>query len=59
MRESQTAESALRWQTCHIVPCHNLELTLKVILEYMLGIKTMTLVFNPGSCSDSLSLPKN
>jgi hypothetical protein len=44
--ESQTTESALRWQTCHIAPHHILELTLEVILEvileHMLGIKTMT-----------------
>ncbi len=56
--ESQTAESALRWQMEHIAPCHNLELTLEVILEHKLGIKTMTLVFSPGSHSNSLSLPK-
>ncbi len=44
--ESQTSESALRWQTRHIVPCHILELTLEVILEvileHVLGIKIMT-----------------
>ncbi len=43
--ESQTSESALRWLTCHIAPCHILELTLEVILEvileHVLGIKTM------------------
>jgi hypothetical protein len=44
---------------CYVAPRHNLELTLEVILEHMLGIKTMILVFNPGSSSDSLSLPKN
>jgi hypothetical protein len=38
---------------------HNLELTLEVILEHMLGIKTVTLVFNPGSRSESLSLRRN
>jgi hypothetical protein len=58
-RESQTTESALRWQTRYVAPYHNLELTLEVILEHVLGIKTMTLIFNPGSRSDSLSLPKN
>ncbi len=50
MWESQTNESALRWQTHHIVPHHILELTLEVILEltfevileHVLGIKTMT-----------------
>ncbi len=44
--ESQTSESALRWQTRHIAPCHILELTLEVILEvileHVLGIKIMT-----------------
>ncbi len=43
----------------YIVPRYDLELTLEVILEHVLGIKTMTLIFNPGSHSDSLSLPKN
>jgi hypothetical protein len=57
--ESQTAESALKWPTRYVAPCHNLELTLEVILELVLGIKTITLVFNPGSRSDNLSLPKN
>ncbi len=50
MWESQTTESALGWHTCHIAPCHTLELTLEVILELtlevilerVLGIKTMT-----------------
>ena len=31
----------------HAVPRHNLELALEVILELVLGIKSMTLVFNP------------
>jgi hypothetical protein len=44
---------------CYIAPHHNLELTLEAILELVLGIKNMTLVFNPGSHSNSLSLPKN
>ncbi len=57
--ESQTTESALRWQTHHIAPRHILELTLEVVLEHMLGIKTMTRIFNPGSRSKSLSLPRN
>jgi hypothetical protein len=35
--ESQTTESALRWQTCHITPRHILELTLEGILEHVLG----------------------
>jgi hypothetical protein len=47
----------------HIMPRHILELTLEVILEVTLDhkirIKTMTLVFSPGSCSESLSLPRN
>jgi hypothetical protein len=43
----------------YVAPGHNLELTLEVILELVLGIKTMTLVFNPGSHSESLSLPRN
>jgi hypothetical protein len=43
----------------YVAPCHNLELTLEVILEHVLGIKTMALIFNPGSHSNSLSLPKN
>jgi hypothetical protein len=34
--ESQTTESALRWQMCHIAPRHILELTLEVILEVIL-----------------------
>ncbi len=57
--ESQTAESALRWQMCYIVPRHNLELTLEVILEHVLRIKTMTWIFNPESRSNSFSLPRN
>ncbi len=44
--ESQTTESALRWQTRHIAPRHilelNLEVILEVILEHVLGIKIMT-----------------
>ncbi len=40
--ESQTTESALGWHTCHIAPRHILELSLEVILEHVLGIKTMT-----------------
>ncbi len=44
--ESQTTESAMRGRTHHIVPRHILELTLQVILEvileHVLGIKTMT-----------------
>jgi hypothetical protein len=38
---------------------HNLELSHEVILDHKPGIKTVTLVFNPGSCSESLSLPSN
>ena len=57
--ESQTTESALRWQMRHIAPRHIHELTLEVILEHVLGIKTMTWIFNPGSRSKSLSLPSN
>ncbi len=57
--EIQTAESALRWPTRYLAPRHNLEFTLEVILELVLGIKTMSLVFNPGSLSKSLSLPEN
>ncbi len=40
--ESQTSESALRWWTRHIAPRHILELTLEVILEHVLGKRTMT-----------------
>jgi hypothetical protein len=43
----------------YVAPRHNLELTLEVILDHKLGIKTMTLVFSPGSRSKSLSLPRN
>ena len=43
----------------YAVPCHILELTLEVILDHKIGIKTMILVFSPGSCSKSLSLPRN
>ncbi len=56
--KSQTTESALRWLMWYITPRHSLELTLEVILLLVLGIKTMTLVFNPGSRSKSLSLPR-
>ncbi len=55
---SQTAESALTWQTRYVAPRHILELTLEVILDHKIRIKTMTLVFSPGSCSKSLSLLK-
>ncbi len=41
------------------MPCHILELTLEVILDHKIRIKTMTLVFSPGSHSKSLSLPRN
>ncbi len=40
--KSQTTESALRWWTCHIAPRHTLEVVIEVILENVLGIKTMT-----------------
>ncbi len=43
----------------YVVQRHNLELTLEVILDHKFGIKTMTLVFSPGSHSESLSLPRN
>ncbi len=43
----------------YIAPRHNLELTLEVILDHKLGIKTTTLVFSPGSCSESIFLPRN
>ncbi len=36
-------------------PRHNLELTLKVILEIVLRIKTMTLVFNSLSAKSVLA----
>ena len=42
MWESQTTESALRWRTRHIAPRHTLEIVLEVIIEYVLGINTMT-----------------
>ncbi len=42
----------------YVTPHHNLQLTLEVILDHKLGIKTMTLVFSPGSRSESLSLPR-
>jgi hypothetical protein len=38
---------------------HILELPLEVILDHKIGIKTTTLVFSPGSRSESLSLPRN
>ncbi len=41
------------------MPRHNLELTLEVILDHKFGIKTMTLVFSPGSQSESLSIARN
>ncbi len=43
----------------YVTPRHNLELTLEVILDHKFRIKTMTLVFSPGSRSESLSLPRN
>jgi hypothetical protein len=43
----------------YIVPRLILELTLEVIPDHKLGIKTMTFVFSPGSRSNSLSLPMN
>jgi hypothetical protein len=42
-----------------VAPHHILELTLEVILDHKIGIKTMTLAFSPGSRSESLSLPRN
>ncbi len=56
---SQTAESALTWQTCYVAPRHILELTLEAILDHKIGIKDHDLVFSPGSLSESLSLPRN
>ncbi len=44
---------------CYVAPRHNLELTLEVILDHKFRIKTMTLVFSPGSRNESLSLPRN
>jgi hypothetical protein len=41
------------------VPHHILELTLEVILDHKIGIKDHDLVFSPGSCSESFSLPRN
>ncbi len=35
--ESQTSESALRWQMRHVMPHHNLELLLKLFLNMCLG----------------------
>ncbi len=43
----------------YVAPHHILELTIEVIPDQKLGIKTMTLVFSPGSRSNSLSLPRN
>jgi hypothetical protein len=44
----------------YVAPRRNLELTLEVIFDHKLVIKTMTLlVFSPGSRSKSLSLPRN
>jgi hypothetical protein len=43
----------------YVAPRHILELTLEVILDHKIGINTMTLVFSPGSRSESLSLPRN
>ncbi len=43
----------------YVAPRHILELTLEVIRVHKLGIKTMSLVFSPGSCSNSVSLPSN
>jgi hypothetical protein len=43
----------------YVAPRHNLEFTFEVILDHKLEIKTMTLVFSPGSRSESLSLPRN
>jgi hypothetical protein len=43
----------------YIAPHHILELTLEVIPDHKLGIKTMTLVFSPGSHSNSFSLSRN
>ena len=39
--ESQTAESALRDDWTWNIPHHTLEVVLEVILEHVLGIKTM------------------
>ncbi len=58
MREPD-AESALTLQMRYVAPHHILELTLEVILDHKIRIKTMTLVFSPGSLSESLSLPRN
>jgi hypothetical protein len=43
----------------YVAPHHNLELTLEVVLDHKLRIKTTTLLFSPGSRSKSLSLPRN
>ncbi len=41
------------------MPRHILEVTLEVILDHKIGIKTMTLVFSPRLRRESLSLPRN
>ncbi len=56
---SQTAESALIWQTRYVAPQHILEITLEVILDHNIRIKDHDLVFSPGSHSKSLLLPRN
>ncbi len=56
---SQTAESALTWQTRYVAPRHILDLTLEVIVDQKIGIKDHDLVFSPGWRSKSLSLPRN
>ncbi len=43
----------------YVAPHHILELTLEVIPDHKLRIKTMTLAFSPASLSNSLSLPRN
>ncbi len=43
----------------HVAPRHILELSLEVIIDHKIRIKTTTLVFSSGSCNKSLSLPRN
>ncbi len=62
MQEGQTAKSALRDDWTLNIPHHTLEVVLEVTLEVFLNICAQDKdhdIFNPGSRSKGLSLPRS
>ncbi len=57
VQESQTTESALRWWTRHITPSHSWSYSWSY--SWTCAWDKERDIINPGSCSNSLSLPRN